>query len=130
MHDALAVNVFQRFANSLSNADCAFDRHLFLLDQNLPQQLPFHPLHDHVNAAAVVIRVHSHDAGMVELLPDFFFTLEAVVKKRIGFDFRMGNFDGYGTLVLEVGGLVDGGHSAPGDEIFQAVMVEFVAGME
>jgi hypothetical protein len=67
---------------------------------------------------------------MVEFLPDFFFTLEAVVKKRIGFDFRMGNFDGYSTLVFEVGGLVDGGHSAPGDKIFQAVMVEFVAGME
>jgi hypothetical protein len=67
---------------------------------------------------------------MVQLFADLLFALEAVVKERIGFDFRMGNFDGYSTLVFEVGGLVDGGHSAPGDEIFQAVMVEFVAGME
>jgi hypothetical protein len=42
----------------------------------------------------------------------------------------MGNFDGYRTPALQVGGAVNRSHPAAGNEIFQAVMIELCAGME
>jgi hypothetical protein len=67
---------------------------------------------------------------MVELFADLLLSFEAVIEERIGLYFRVGDFDGYQTPALQVGCLVNGRHTAAGNQIFQAVMIELGAGME
>ena len=130
VHDAFAMDIFEGIADSQRDTNGAVNGQLFLFDQDLPQQPPIHPFHDHVHAAAIIVGVYLHHARMIELLANLFFALEAIVEKRIGFHFRMGNFDGYGTPALQVGGAINRGHTAPGDEVFQAVMIELGTGVE
>ena len=98
--------------------------------QDLAQQLSIHPLHDHVDLAAVVVGVHLHDAGMVELFADFLFAAKAVEKNRIAFHFRVGDFDGDGAAGAEIGAAKNGGHAAASDHAVDAVMIELFAGTD
>ena len=84
--------------------------------QYLPQQPPVHPLHHHVELAAVVIRQHFHDAGMIELLADFALAVETVEEHGIGFHFRMRDLDGDLSAGAQIGGAIDGSHAAAGDQ--------------
>ena len=86
-----------------------------LLAQHLPEQAAVHPLHHHVELAAVVVGQHLHDAGMVELLADLALALEAVEEHRIGFHLRVRNLDRHLAAVAHVGGAKDRGHAAAGD---------------
>ena len=61
-------------------------------------KLAVHPLHDHVNLAAVVVREDLHHAGMVESLADFLFALKAIEEHRIAFHFRVRDFDSDGAV--------------------------------
>ena len=67
---------------------------------------------------------------MIELFTDVLFALEAIEKQRVGFHFGMRNLESHLPARLQVSGLVNGGHAAAGDETFDAVMVELIAGME
>ena len=80
--------------------------------------------------AAIVVRQYLHHAGMIELLPDFAFALKAIVEHRIGLHFRMWDFDRDLAAIAQIGGAKDRGHAAAGDQAFNAVMVELVAGMK
>ena len=64
---------------------------------------------------------------MIELPADLLFALKAVEEERVAFHFGMGNFDGDGASVAQVGAAKDGSHAAAGDEVFDAVMVELIA---
>ena len=88
MHDAVIVDVLQRIQNARRDLDGALRRQLLLLVQDLPQQPAVHPLHDHVNLAAVIVGEDLHHAGMVHVLADLLLALEAVVQKRIALHFR------------------------------------------
>ena len=112
------------------DAHRALDGHLLLLDQDLAQQPAVDPLHDHVDPVAIFVVIDLHHRRVIELFADGFFALEAVEKQRIGFDFGMRNFEGYHAARIHVRGAINGGHSAAGDKIFDAVMVELIAGME
>ena len=67
---------------------------------------------------------------MIEGLADFLFAVEAVEEDRIAFHFRVGNFDGDGAAVAEVGGAENGGHAAAGDDAVDAVVIELFAGVD
>ena len=67
---------------------------------------------------------------MVEFLADFLFALEAVEENRVGFHFRVRDFDGDGLPVAHVGGRENGGHAAAGDKAVDAVVIELIAGVE
>ena len=67
---------------------------------------------------------------MVQLLADLAFALETVEQHRIGFHFRMRNLDRHLAAVAHVGGAKNGGHAAAGDQSFDAVVVELLAGMK
>ena len=73
----LAVDVLQRVADAERDVDGALDGQFLLLDQDLAQQPAVHPLHDHVDPAAVFVVIHLHHAGVIELLADLFFALES-----------------------------------------------------
>ena len=51
-------------------------------------------------------------------------------KSGIGFHFGVRNFDGDGAAVSQVGGAENRGHAAAGNQTFDAVMIELLAGME
>src|ERR1700674_5774362 len=67
---------------------------------------------------------------MIELLADFFFPSEAVKEKRVGLHFRMWNLDRDGLAGAQVRAAENGRHPAPGDNAFDAVVIELVAGMK
>ena len=101
-----------------------------LLVQDLAQQAAVHPLHHHVDPAAVVVGEHLHDAGVIQLFADLGFARETVEKNGVGFHLRMRNLDGDLAAIAHVGGPEDGGHPAARDESLNAVMIELIAGME
>ena len=80
--------------------------------------------------AAVVVGEDLHDAGVIELLADFLFAMETVEEYRVGFHFRMRNLDGDGSAVAQVRAAKNRRHAAAGDQAFDAVVIELVAGME
>ena len=110
--------------------DGALQRQLAAVVQHLAEQAAVHPLHHHVDLAAVVVGQHLHDAGVVQLLADFGLALEAIVKHGIGFHLRMRNLDRDLAAVAHIGGAKNGRHAAAGDKSFNAVVVELIAGME
>ena len=67
---------------------------------------------------------------MIELLADLLFALEAVEKERIASISGWGILMATDAVVAQVGGAEDGGHAAAGNEAFDAVVVELIAGME
>ena len=98
--------------------------------EDLAEQAAVDPLHDHVDAAAIVVGEDFHHAGMVERLADFGFALEAVVEGGIALDFRVGNLYRDLAAVAQISGAKNGCHAAAGDEAFNSVMIELIAGME
>ena len=94
------------------------------------QQVAGHPFHHHVDAAVVIVFENLHHARMVELLADLLLALEAIEENRIAFHFRMRDLDGDGAAVARIGRLIDGGHAAAGDQAFNFVVIEGIAGME
>src|ERR1700687_5631095 len=105
-------------------------RQLGLFIENLPAQAPIHPLHDHVDAAAMFVGKNFHHTGMIQNLADFFLTMEAVKQGGIALDLRMRYFDGYLPAVPGIRTPIDGGHSAAGDKGLNPVMIELIAAME
>ena len=117
MHHAVAVDVIQRVADRDGDLDGALGRqHSCLLMQNLAQQAALHPLHHHVDPAAVAVRQHFHDAGMIQLFADLGLALEAVEEHRVGFHLRMRDLDGDLAAVAHIGGAKNRGHAAAGDQ--------------
>ncbi len=103
---------------------------VLLFVQDLAQQAAIHPFQNHVAPAALFIIEYLHDAGMIELLADFFFALEPVEKDRVSFHFWMRDLDGDGPAVAQVRPAKNGRHAASGDQAIDAVMIELIAGME
>ena len=103
---------------------------LLLLVEDLAQQASVHPLHDHVDLAAIVIGEDLHHAGMIQGLADLFLALKAIKQDRIALHLGMRNLDGDLPAVAQIGAAKDGGHAAAGDKALNAVVIELIAGME
>jgi hypothetical protein len=58
---------------------------------------------------------------------DLVFALEPVEEHGVGFHRRVGHFQRDGAAVAEIGGAVDGGHSALGNGRVDAVIVDLLA---
>jgi hypothetical protein len=67
---------------------------------------------------------------MIELFADVLFAVEAIEQNRVGFHFRVREFDCNRAAVTFVGAAVNRGHAAAGDQALDAVMIEKIAGME
>jgi hypothetical protein len=67
---------------------------------------------------------------MVQLLAYFVFAFKAVVQSRIAFHLGMKKLDRHHHSRADVGGPKNGSHTAAGNEIVNAVMIELAAGME
>jgi len=85
-----------RMARSGGNLPCS--------DRTEREQAAFHPLHHHVDAAALGIGEHAHDAGVVHLLADLALAAEAVEQGGVGFHLGMRNFDGHLAAVTQIRG--------------------------
>jgi hypothetical protein len=67
---------------------------------------------------------------MIEFLADFFFPLEAVEKNRVRFHFFVGNFDRDFAVIAQIDAAKNGSHAASGGYAVDAVVIEFIAGLE
>ncbi len=131
VYHAVAMDVVECIGDMDRDFHRALDRKFFpLLVQNLPEEAALHPLHHHVKRAAIAVGKHLHDTRVIELLADFALAMKTVEKHRVGFHLRMRDLDGDLASVAQIGGSKDGGHAAAGDQAFNAVMIELVAGME
>src|SRR5208337_1684513 len=129
MHHAVSVDVGQSLEHALGNVDGAVLREPALVE-NAAQQTALAPLHDHVYAGAFFAAKHTHDIGVVEARTDGGLALEAIGKKRIGFHVGMGNLQGNGAIVAQVGGAVDGSHAAARNHGIDAVGINVGAGLQ
>ena len=77
MHHAVLVYVVERVADSRGDAHGALGGKLAALIQNLSKQAAVHPLHHHVDLAAVVVGEDLHHARMIELLADLLLALRS-----------------------------------------------------
>ena len=80
--------------------------------------------------AVVVVGEDFHYAGVVQLLADLLFTVEAFEENRVGFHLGVRNFDCHSRPGAFVRGAEDRGHAATFNQVLNQVMVEFVAGAE
>src|SRR5947207_902906 len=124
------MTVFERVQYPERNPHRALGGELPLLVQNLPEQPPLHPLHDHVDLAASVLGDHLHHAGVVHGLADFLLTMKALEEDRVALHLRMRDLDGNRTARAHVRGAKDRGHAAARRHAFDAVMIELIARME
>jgi hypothetical protein len=127
---AVAVDISQGFGNAQNDFDHPLRRQFLFGVQYLAQQLSIDPFHDHVNLAAVVVPVHLHDAGVVEFFADILFAAKTVEKDRIGFHFRVWDFDGDGAARVEIGAALNGGHAAASGQAIDAIVIELFAGAD
>ena len=67
---------------------------------------------------------------MVELFADLRLALEAVEEHRIGFHFGMRDLDGDLAAGAHVGSAKDGRHPAAGNDSFDSVVIELIAGVQ
>ena len=95
MDDAALVHVVERIADAEGDFDRAISGQFFLFVQNGAQESAIDPLDDHVEAAAVFAVEGLDHAGMVELLPNLLFALEALEEHRVGFHLRKRDLDGH-----------------------------------
>jgi hypothetical protein len=92
--------------------------------ENFAQQAAIAPLHHHINAGALLAAEDAHHFGMVELFADAGFALKTVKEDGIGFQIRMGNFEGNDAVVARVDSAIDGCHAAACDRRHNAVRVD------
>jgi hypothetical protein len=98
--------------------------------QNLPKKLALNLLHHHVRLAGPVAIEDPHHPGMVQPLPYLLFAFKTVVDSRMAFYLGMREFDRHHSSGGDIGGAEDGGHTAAGNQMFDAVVIESFAGME
>ncbi len=89
--------------------------------ENLAQQPPLAPLHDHVNAGALFPSEYPHDARMGKLFADSAFTLKAIEEDGVSLQIRMRNLERHGAVVARVCRAVDGCHAAARDGGLDAI---------
>ena len=65
--------------------------------------------------AALFIVQNFYDAGMIEFLADFLFTIKAVKENRVGFHLLMRKFDGHRAARVRIGGAINRSHAASGN---------------
>src|ERR1035437_747174 len=94
---------------------------------NLAQQAALAPLHDHVNAGAILSAIDAHHLGVEKLFADGGLALKAVKEDGIGFHVGMGNLEGNHAVVAYVHGAEDGRHTAAGNGRFNAIEVDLRA---
>src|SRR5476649_202239 len=126
---AVGVNVVQGVADPGGDSNRPAGWKFALLAEDLAEQAALDPLHDHVHLAAVLIREHLHDAGVIEVLADGFLAPEPVEENRIGLHLRVGYFDRDFAPVAQIHAAEDGGHAATRHHTVNAVVIELVSGM-
>ena len=127
--NAVGVDVFEGVENTDGDADGALLGDAAFVE-DLAQQAALAPLHDHVDAGALLAAVDAHDLGVVEFFADAGFALKAVEEDGVGFQVGVGNFEGDDAVIPQVGGAVDGGHSAAGDRRLDAVGIDLRTGFK
>ncbi len=130
VHNAALVHVVESLADTQRDFDRALDGQLLLLVQNGPQQPALSPLHDHVSAAALLVVVGPHNAGVIEKLANLLFALEALEEHRVGFHLRQRHLDRHVMAVVVVERLVQHRHAAGGNLRFDQVVVEHFSGFK
>ena len=94
----------------------------------MAQQAPLHPFQHHVKAAAILLGEDLNDLGMVQGGANRFLPLKAVEEDRVAFHLEVREFDGYDTVGGQIGGAINGGHAAGGDDAIDPVVIEHFAG--
>ena len=112
-----------RFEHLDGDTNSAILRHP-AFGEDLAQQSAIAPLHHHVNARALFAAEHAHHHGVIELLANFRFALEAIEENRIGFHVGVWNFQGDDTIVPRIHGAKNRSHTASRDRRFNAVRVD------
>jgi hypothetical protein len=105
-------------------------REFLALVENLAERAAFHPLHRDIDALGIFYVENFDDARMAEFFADRSFTVEAVVKERIGFESGVRDFDGDGRAVRKIERPKDSGHAAARYEGLNAESVDEIAGFE
>src|SRR5712692_309133 len=123
----MAMDVVQCVGNSQRDLHRPLGWKHLLLVEKLAQQPSFHPFHDHVELAAVIVSHYLHYAGMVEFRADIMLALKTLEEYRVAFHFRMRNFDGDRFARTRIRAAKDRGHAAAGNQSFNDVVVELVA---
>jgi len=98
------------------------------LIEDMPQQAPFAPFHDHVDAGAFFTAKDAHHHGMLQAFADGSLALKAVEEDRIGLHVGVGNLEGESAAIAQIGGLVNGGHAAARNLRVDAVGVDLGPG--
>ena len=129
MHDAVGMDVFERFKHADGDAEAALLGDA-AFGENLAQQASVAPLHDHVHAGAFLTAEDAHDLGVVKLFANLRFALEAIEEEGIGFKVGVGDFERDDAVISQVGGAVDGGHAAAGNGRVDAVGIDLGAGLQ
>ena len=80
--------------------------------------------------AVMVARENLHHPGMVQLLPDLLFAVEALKKDRIRLHIRMRNFDRHRAARAFIRGTEDGCHAAALHQILNHIVVKLVTGTQ
>src|ERR1019366_4275463 len=127
MHNAVRVNVIERLADARHDPGSTLGGKLTLSADQLTEKFSVDPLHHHVYPAVTRVFEDFHNARMLEFLADLLFPFEAIEELRIGLHFRVRDFDSDDTVVLSIGRAKNRSHSAAGNEVFNAVMVEEIA---
>ena len=127
--DAVGVDVLQRAADADGELDGAVDGEPGLLLNDLAEKAAGDPLHDHVDLGAAGVGEDLHDGGMMQAGADVCLALEALVEGGVALDLGVGDLYGDLRAGARVGGAEDGGHAAGGHQLFEAVVVELVAGV-
>ena len=130
MHHAVPVNVFERRGNLHCDLHRAPGGKLALLVHDLAKQPPFHPFHRHVNLGVVGGGINLHHSRMIKLFANLLLAVKAFKEDRVSFHFRMRNFNGHGFAGILVGGAKNRRHAAVSHQVFNQVLIEFVASMK
>ena len=94
MDYTIRVSVFKCIAETNSQLDCPIRWQLWFVFQYLSEASSIQPLHNHVDSAAVRVRIDFHNSWMIQLDPNLFLALKPIRKHWITLGIRMGNLDG------------------------------------
>jgi hypothetical protein len=125
--DAVVVQVLERVAHLDGDPERLLARDRDLAAHEGAERLPLHVLHGHVHLALVAGLQDPDDVGVAQRLPDLLLAPEALGEDDVALVLQVRDLERDGLAGARVGGLEDGGHPAPRQEVRELVLVEPVA---
>jgi hypothetical protein len=113
----MALDVVERIARQLRNAERVLDRQGTASLQAIPERFPLEILHREVRPAGTIDIKDLEDPGVIQRLADLNFTLKSRIEDRIAFERKERELQGDRASVADVDGFEHRPHAATIDEL-------------